>query len=58
MTDDRERDPDVPEADAQEQSEEWVPEETKPDEIKVDPDVPEADALEQATPAELDDEER
>lgn len=52
------RDPDVPEADAQEQKEGWVPDEPEPDPLPNDPDVPEADALEQAIPVEQDDEDR
>jgi hypothetical protein len=51
------RDPDVPEADAQEQEEEWVPEESEAEPVTADPDVPEADALEQTIPVDVDDEE-
>lgn len=52
------RDPDVPEADAQEQEEGWVPDEPEAVTPPSDPDVPEADAMEQAIPVEQDDEDR
>lgn len=52
------RDPDVPEADAQEQEEQWVPEESEVEPSPPDPDVSEADALDQNKPVEVDDEER
>ena len=46
--------PDVPEGDALDQSQEWVPE---PGEVEpvIPPDAPEADVLEQQRPADLDD---
>lgn len=50
------KDPDVPEADAAEQSQEWKADE-KPRKPRIPPDVPEADAIEQAQPAPLDEDE-
>ena len=52
------RDPDVPEADAQEQDEGWVHDEPEVKPAPNDPDVPEADAQEQGIPVEQDDEDR
>ncbi len=47
--------PDVPEADADEQLQEWRGSET-PERPRIDIGVPEADAIEQAQPAPLDEE--
>jgi hypothetical protein len=48
---------DVPEADAQEQDRDWVPQEHLDENPRVDVDVPEADALDQARTVRLDEEE-
>lgn len=47
---------DVPEADAQEQDLDWVPQEHLDDNPRVGIDVPEADALDQAREINLDEE--
>jgi len=55
MSDDR-KPIDVPDADAQEQEQDWVPSEAPDENPRLDIDVPEADALDQARSVELDDE--
>lgn len=52
----REVPPDAPDADVQEQSQDWVEEEQE-EPREIPPDAPEADVLEQTRPAGPDDEE-
>jgi hypothetical protein len=49
--------PDAPEADVQEQQQDWADHEER-QRPRVPPDAPEADVLDQATPAQLDDDDR
>ena len=51
------KDPEAPEADAQEQELDAAIPATAPDKPDTDPEVPEADAIEQAQPAPYDEDE-
>ena len=50
------KDPEAPDADAQEQELDAAPPHDEPEQPDRDPEVPEADAIEQAQPAPYDDE--
>ncbi len=53
--DTQDKPPDVPEADAEEQQQEWRESDT-PEQPRIDIGVPEADAIEQSQPAPVDEE--